>query len=508
MSSLHSRSSTKPSSIPLYRRLLFPDLPPTAAVPPILPQASVQLNTELYDLIALALRAYITPWWSKITRYDNEFVPQVACVVGTVIRELAARFEKADVEGLLLRAVPVVVAQHYSDYRTAAAKVGSAYANGGTATLPQLFHQHQSHMAIDAEGNVDPIYIRHLIDLILHECLPAEDQESDAERAIIREVIVKVVMQDAIPLLSQPWFIYKLMLDQLASGHETSSTPLKANEVPQTRPSSPSSHNMVVFALSMVQYLSGLCLRLIHWYKQLVNVVKRVNTFPQLAKPDQRREFTQSLLSCSSVIMNARSRMASSVLFDVMEYSLKLVEDFSDRFLVYMLHTYVMTEEQLITIVKLTKQTLFPNGYPGPPLVLPTPEEQVVIKERLIREIETCAPPLLSGLALGPGSSKHESIAEALEPLSSTACNVHLVLFLLDLIVLTLFPEFGAAGSAEDAAVVSAEGREGSSKMISSASPSPSPSPSPEPDNVRVETSAADLEMTKQRKWKTVTLRS
>lgn len=233
MSSLRSKSSTKPSSIPLHRRLLFPDLPPTAAVPPILPRASSELNTEIYDLIALALRAYITPWWSKVTRYDNEFVPQVAYVIGAVVRELASRIEKADMEGLILRAAPAVVTQHFSDYRSAAAKLGTAYANGGASTLPQLFHQHQSHMAIDAEGNADPTYIRHLLDLILRECLPAEDQESDAERAIIREVIVKVVLQDSIPLLSQPWFIYKLMLDQLTSGQEMISAPVKVRRCNQ-----------------------------------------------------------------------------------------------------------------------------------------------------------------------------------------------------------------------------------------------------------------------------------
>lgn len=67
---------------------------------------------------------------------------------------------------------------------------------------------------------------------------------------------------------------------------------------------------------------------------------------------------------------------------------------------------------------------------------------------------------------------------EALEPVSCSACNVHLVLFLLDLIVLTLFPEFGVAGSAEDeVGDVRREGREGSSKVTSSASPSPSPEP-------------------------------
>ena len=66
--------------------------------------------------------------------------------------------------------------------------------------------------------------------------------------------------------------------------------------------------------------------------------------------------------------------------------------NFLSRLLVYMLHAYVMTEDRLVTLVKLTKQTLFPTGYPGPPLVFPTPEEQAAIKEQLIREIEVRSP--------------------------------------------------------------------------------------------------------------------
>ncbi|EJD04028.1 uncharacterized protein FOMMEDRAFT_82547 [Fomitiporia mediterranea MF3/22] len=220
MSSLHSKSSTKAAGVPLYRRLLFPDLSPTVAPPPILPRASPELNAELYDFIALALRAYITPWWSKITRYDSEFIPHVASVIVEVIRVLVSRLEAAGIAQLVYGAVPTVVEQHYADYRAAASKVGSAYASGGSAPLESLFHQHQSHMGIDADGNIDASYIRHLLDLILQACLPMEDQESDAERTIIREVIAKVILKDVVPMLSQPWFIHKQMLDQLRSGHK------------------------------------------------------------------------------------------------------------------------------------------------------------------------------------------------------------------------------------------------------------------------------------------------
>lgn len=81
----------------------------------------------------------------------------------------------------------------------------------------------------------------------------------------------------------------------------------------------------------MVQYLSGLSLTLIHWYKQLLNTVKSVNTSPRIVLPGQRRGFALTLLECFSAILSARNRMTSSVIFDIMEYMLRLSEDFSDR---------------------------------------------------------------------------------------------------------------------------------------------------------------------------------
>lgn len=213
-------ASTKPGHVPLHRRLLFPQLAASTPVPPLLKNASPELNTELYDLLALALRAHITPWWSKITRYDRDFIPQVAAILRHVFRVLEERVREADLTNVLLRAVPIVLTQHYEDYRAAEEKVGTSYAAGGALDVPQLFHQLQGHMAIDAEGHIDPSYIRHTLDHVLEVCLPAEDYESDAEHAIVREVIAKVVMNDIAPLLVQPWFIHKILLDLLRPGSE------------------------------------------------------------------------------------------------------------------------------------------------------------------------------------------------------------------------------------------------------------------------------------------------
>jgi hypothetical protein len=58
----------------------------------------------------------------------------------------------------------------------------------------------------------------------------------------------------------------------------------------------------------------------------------------------------------------------------------------------------------------------------------------------------------LTPLVLGPDPSK--TLGEALDPLGSTPCNVHLVLMLLDCIVVTLFPELAVDGVMDEGAKV------------------------------------------------------
>lgn len=79
---------------------------------------------------------------------------------------------------------------------------------------------------------------------------------------------------------------------------------------------------------------------------------------------------------------------------------------------------------------------------------------------------------VLSNLVLGSGPTSHQTIIDALDPLSSEACNAHLVLFLIDLIILTLFPELGVQVPEEYKTSAS----EGSPPVESSPEPEADPS--------------------------------
>jgi PXA domain len=202
-----------PSSIAstnLHRRLLFPSLSPDSTLPPLLP--SPDLSQELYTLVALVLRAYVNPWWTKITRYDKEFLPELNRLIAIVIRSLVSRLAATDLSPLLYHDIPVLITQHYRDIRNASSKLSTSYAAGGSTSLPVLFHQLQPHMAIDGE-KIDEVYIRHVLDHILKCSLPPEDYAPEPERFIIREVALKVVLQDVIPKITEPWFLYKTVLD-------------------------------------------------------------------------------------------------------------------------------------------------------------------------------------------------------------------------------------------------------------------------------------------------------
>jgi len=439
-------ASTKPGHIALHRRLLFPHLPASSPVPALLRNASPELNAELYDLLALALRAHITPWWSKITRYDRDFIPQVAAILSHVLRVFEERVVEADLTDVLFRALPIVLTQHYEDYRAAEDKVGTSYAAGGAMDVPQLFHQLQGHMAIDAEGHIDPSYIRHTLDHVLEACLPAEDFESDAEHAIVREVIAKVVMNDIAPLLVQPWFIHKIVLGVLRPGSEKSQTPPASkttHESATSRASGPTFHTVVVFVLSSVQYLSGLCLAIIQFYKQTVQAIVLVNSSAGgkrvAGAATAPLGYGACILNLVAAMMTLEKRSASKAVLVLLEILTLSFSSFSDRFLTYGSHKYIVTEEAVLSAVKTSKQTLYPNGYPGPPPMMPTPEEQGMMKEQVISQLLDRVPALLAVVLLGPKT--RETMEDALAPLSSTVCNAHLLLLLLDLMIVSLFPE-------------------------------------------------------------------
>lgn len=490
--SLASTNARQQQQASLAKRLLFPNTPPGADVPPLFlsPACPPELHAEVYDLIALSLRAYVNTWWTKITRYDKEFLPQLTKVLVHVIRALEQRILSADLSTLIFCDVPALITEHFIDYRRAVSKVSTSYATGGAHTVPQLFHLFQPHLAISPEGNIDEEYFRHALDLVLKICLPPEDYAPDVERYIIREVLLKLIVKDIIPRVTQPWFIQQIVLDSLG--------PPPEKEPPHASSSISHGHfsqlsNLIVLLLSAIQSLSGTCLALIHAYKQAISTIKLVNesiatkhpttanTASRSSRPAQKCTIPISRTSSSSPVLSTTLlqdtpehlsiptvvdaphdfvrgplvmfceifrlhwRFSSAITFNFLFLLCTCFRAFINNLLSYVLYNRVLSFPSILSLVRLSKRTLFPNGYPGPPPVDPTPEEQVMIRRRLIRRVSGMLPVPISAILLG--SSPVVSLEAIVDPLDDHACNTHLVVFLFDAVLLTVFPELAMQGS-------------------------------------------------------------
>ena len=220
--SIISSSSKLTATSSLTKRLLFPHLPSSSPTPPLLQTSSTHpaLDAEFYDLIALALRAYVNPWWAKITRYDKQLLLELTPILASVLRALEARALTTDLSPLIYHDLPTLFTQHCIDYRTAARKLGSSYAAAGSASLPMLFHGQQQHVGVSIDGKVDEVYMRAAVDIVLKACLSPEDWDAEAERYLIREIIVKTISIDLAPRITQPWYLHSIVLGLLGPPDE------------------------------------------------------------------------------------------------------------------------------------------------------------------------------------------------------------------------------------------------------------------------------------------------
>jgi len=376
----------------------------------------------------------------------------------------------ADLSLLVFSDIPSLVTQHYRDYRQAASKASTSYAAGGALSLQQLFHQQQPHMAISSDGTIDEEYFRQVFDHILRECLPAEDYAPEAERFIVREVMLKVVVKDVIPHITQPWFLQKMMLDML--GPSGVSEQPSVSSTSASGPARLSKSSVVVVLLSAIQRLSGTCIALIHAYKQIVYMIPIVNqtqtrptrmalpsleddspaptrsstssaasfgtSAPEIKYTTSYPDLTRGPLEMMSEVLCARERLATAALFNLVSLLCCGFQTFMNKLLCYLLYTHVLSASCMLHVVRASKRTLFPNGYPVRTVAEPTAEEQVAIRTQLVQRLAEGLPRLARSVVLGDGAAG--VVSGAVDVLSDEACNRHLAVFVLDALVLSLFP--------------------------------------------------------------------
>jgi hypothetical protein len=109
---------TDKSTVSLIRRVLVPDThgvdrntnaPIEALLPPL--TSSNDVDLQLYAIIAIVVKDFINPWYTKITP-DQTFVDEVTQIIAHCSRALEQRLRQVDVAELLLDEVPAILESH------------------------------------------------------------------------------------------------------------------------------------------------------------------------------------------------------------------------------------------------------------------------------------------------------------------------------------------------------------------------------------------------------------
>ncbi|CAE6518191.1 unnamed protein product [Rhizoctonia solani] len=473
------------SKVPIShaRRLLFSTLPATVPLPPILTldlsdddPALAELNKELYDFLALALRAFVQTWWGQITPRDRDLMPQITRAVTHVIQDIEQRASRVDLSNLVLRQVPALVDLHINDYRVAAMRVGTALTDASPSpTIPSLFHMLQPHVAIQTNQEPDApiiskIYLRQLVENILRLSLPPEDWESETERCIVREIVACVVLGNMFKKLAQPWFLHQIALGLLKPSPSTQSESKES----LSRFRAPSVQVLVIFVLSAMQTISSLALSIISAFQYIVALTHAANRAYDRRKLPQRRNTAESITSLSSSIegnidttvevtpgtgvsddilapslklvgnlIQANNRLPMTASLLLLQICSRLCQPWFEKLIPFTL-SRTISPAFLTNAIQAGKRALFPNdGWPGPTPVEPTIEEQLLLREQLEGRLSELCQPWLGSIILG-SSRKIQAltIKQALDPFSESAeINSHLLVLLLDLVVSELWPE-------------------------------------------------------------------
>ncbi|ORX37630.1 PXA domain-domain-containing protein [Kockovaella imperatae] len=423
------RVSHNPTSTSLHRKLLFPNLPATQPVPVLVPGEGKDieiLNDRIYNLVALAFRAYILSWLPRITK-DQSVLPQInETILFPLLRPICFRLSEdpSSIIELLLIDLPSLLDLHITTLHGAkeALALGGGV-NWDQSTLGDAYHARLPLMSvIKSETSEDryetsPLWLTAFVEALLKLNVEGEEYDCLPERIMIRELIGRLVLGGIARRISQPWFWWGLGLKLIGPSPDPSialSTQKSASILKQGSK----------WICRIWKYLL-LSWGFVTWvFVLLAESPRRQTRYRYCALPTVRM--------VRSIIVNPfwifRSILATLELF------VSFASPVIDRVIPHLIESRLMTVKSAIRLVDLLERILFPlNGYPAPTPEDPTPEEAASMRRYLEQRISEIVPSFAIKVLPPPGTF--------LEPLSDADCNVHLIAMVYSAAIGALVPE-------------------------------------------------------------------
>jgi hypothetical protein len=257
------RASKDPAHLPLHRRLLFPYHGLDSALPKLVKgdgedidrinerSASMALRTcdkliyRIHHLIALALRAYVLSWYTRISPRDRALLPSINNTIITPLLQpiLTSIYDdSAPLLDLVLLDLPTIITLHIKTYREAVHNTALGYGPLGDAYHARL--PLASVVKVGERWELSPLYYTSLADGLLKNGLSVEEYGSTVERLMARELVGRMVLGGVGKRLSEDWFWYSLLLKLLGEAGETAQN-VKEHSAAKSKPVVETAHRWI-----------------------------------------------------------------------------------------------------------------------------------------------------------------------------------------------------------------------------------------------------------------------
>lgn len=220
----------------LVRRVLCPQLgsyggatslyAPEELLPPL--TSSNDVDRQLYALVAMMVKEFISSWYSKITS-DQALISEVLQLIAHLTRALEQRLREVDIVQLVLDDIPSLVETHITSYRLATEQTNLS---GLAPSSREIYHALNPHPGLspvpdpsDANSvaqqrDSEAIYRRLLVNGVLTVLLPTEDLENACLRTLLSDILSDLILGNQVSeRVCEGWFVWETttkLLDMLS----------------------------------------------------------------------------------------------------------------------------------------------------------------------------------------------------------------------------------------------------------------------------------------------------
>ncbi|KAH8595815.1 PXA domain-containing protein [Bisporella sp. PMI_857] len=479
--------------------------PINEVLPPL--TSSNEIDVELYAFIAIIIKEFVHTWYTKITP-DHIFVEEVVQIIAHCTRALEQRLRKVDLEGLVFDELPELLEVHLQAYRTATQPLNPLpyepdprQIYHALCPLPALSPapgagQDTSQELMDNEA----AYRQLLVQAVMAILLPTEDLENECLTSLVGQILSEMIVGGGIGgKASEPWMLW----DGITKITEViqSKLPKSTAQVRLERSNSLSrksgdvvregmkdrgymrwlqkmfwlvlqytfvAFTAIRFIIITMATASSLPSRSVLTMKitgsdKSKDVQSRSHIDIKMLAHEHHPPLKQPILkmkiwSCASSLLDVATRMPwLSATISMLQWGalagpgeLANTDGMIDKILSHFIKTHILDPTLLPQLLRTARGAVFPNNAPGPPRMIPSPADQLLIRQQCAEAILSLIPTRIQDIYFGPGVERrvHE-VEEVLNCFSDSYCNKHLLYGAVELIIVRLMPELAEKGVEE-----------------------------------------------------------